>query len=162
MKPIVLFDWGNTLMVDFPESTGKMCDWERVETVEGAMFVLESLSSHCDIYVATSAADSTEAEVKTAFERVGLDQYIQGYFCKANLGISKNCPEFYQAILEALAADPKQTVMVGDVYLKDILPAKQAGLTTVWLRPHSISESEAIEAPTHVIHSLPELLNVTF
>jgi len=149
-------------MVDFPQSAGKMCHWEHVEPVEGAMFVLESLSLNYDVYVATSAADSTEVEVKAAFERVGLDQYIQGYFCKANIGISKNCPEFYQAILQMLAVDPTQVVMVGDVYLKDILPAKQAGLRTVWLRPDPDSDVGEAEAPTHVIHCLTDLLKLTF
>ncbi len=36
MTEVYLFDWGNTLMVDFPVVSGKMCDWETVEVVEGA------------------------------------------------------------------------------------------------------------------------------
>ena len=30
---VYLFDWGDTLMVDFPGTPGKMCDWEIVEAV---------------------------------------------------------------------------------------------------------------------------------
>jgi putative hydrolase of the HAD superfamily len=71
-------------MVDFPSVPGKMCDWEVVEAVNGAKEVLEALSKHSQIYVATGAADSTELEIKRAFERVGLNQFISGYFCKAN------------------------------------------------------------------------------
>ena len=26
-----LFDWGDTLMTDFPDASGKMCDWEHSE-----------------------------------------------------------------------------------------------------------------------------------
>lgn len=44
LTEIVLFDWGNTLMVDFPEAQGKMCDWEVVEEVAGAREVLAALS----------------------------------------------------------------------------------------------------------------------
>jgi len=28
---VYLFDWGDTLMVDFPGTPGKMCDWQVVE-----------------------------------------------------------------------------------------------------------------------------------
>jgi phosphoglycolate phosphatase-like HAD superfamily hydrolase len=91
---IYLFDWGDTLMVDFPDVIGKMCDWEVVKAVSGAKEALEVLSKHSQIYVATGAADSTELEIKLAFERVGLSQFISGSFCKANLGLSKGSPEF--------------------------------------------------------------------
>lgn len=36
MISVYLFDWGDTLMVDFPDSTGKMCEWETVQAVSGA------------------------------------------------------------------------------------------------------------------------------
>ena len=76
MKEVYLFDWGDTLMVDFPGMAGKMCDWTVVETVEGAREVLAVLSQKARIYVATGAADSTESEIKRAFERVGLSQRL--------------------------------------------------------------------------------------
>ena len=81
---VYLFDWGDTLMVDFPNASGKMCDWENVKAVTGAKNALNALSRHAKIYVATGAADSTELEIKLAFERVGLSEFISGYFCKAN------------------------------------------------------------------------------
>ncbi|MBD1571604.1 HAD family hydrolase, partial [Aliivibrio sp. S10_S31] len=28
MRKAYLFDWGDTLMVDFPNTQGKMCNWE--------------------------------------------------------------------------------------------------------------------------------------
>lgn len=43
---IYLFDWGNTLMVDFPHAQGKMCDWEYVETVPQAKETLAQLTQH--------------------------------------------------------------------------------------------------------------------
>lgn len=85
LTEIVLFDWGNTLMVDFPEAQGKMCNWEVVEEVAGAREVLAALSKQHKLYVATNAADSTEQDIIQAFERVGLSQYLSGYFCKASL-----------------------------------------------------------------------------
>ena len=132
MINVYLFDWGDTLMVDFPDVRGKMCDWETVEAVHGAKEALEALSKHTKIYIATGAADSTELEIKRAFERVGLSQFISGYFCKANLGLSKGTPEFLKAIQEKLNVPAVNLAMVGDNYEKDIKPAIATGIQPFW------------------------------
>jgi putative hydrolase of the HAD superfamily len=133
MTEVYLFDWGDTLMVDFPEVPGKMCDWETVEVVEGAEEVLSFISKKAHVYIATGAAESTEVEIKTAFNRVGLDKYITGYFCKSNLGIEKGSPEFLSSILYNLGRNPSQVTMVGDSFKKDIEPALKLGINAIWL-----------------------------
>lgn len=131
MSKVYLFDWGNTLMVDFPDQDGKMYLWPHVEAVEGAEETLKHLSQSLAIYVATSAQDSTELDVQQAFQRVGLDPYISGYFCKANLGLEKQDPAFYRAIINSIGQQASDVTMVGDSLEKDIYPAKEAGLNTV-------------------------------
>ncbi|EGR0316277.1 TPA: HAD family hydrolase [Vibrio parahaemolyticus] len=139
MTTIYLFDWGDTLMVDFPDQTGKMCDWEIVQAVNGAVNVLEQLSKSNKVYVATNAADSLEIDIKSAFARVGLSQYISGYFCKSNLGIGKGSPEFFYKIIDLLGVEPQSIVMVGDTYDKDIEPAITAGVKAIWFNPNNLS-----------------------
>ena len=85
---IYLFDWGNTLMVDFPHAQGKMCDWDDVEAVPQAKETLATLSKAHQIYIATSASDSNMEEVQRAFVRVDLDQHLNGYFCFAKTHIT--------------------------------------------------------------------------
>ena len=130
---IYLFDWGNTLMIDFPNYDGKMRDWPKVAMVDGAEDLLRRLSRHSQCYVATAAADSSEADIKAAFTRVGLDCYIIGYFCQANTGQKKGSPEFLATILLALNATPSQVSVVGDSLEKDIRPALAAGIRATWL-----------------------------
>jgi len=125
-------------MVDFPGVTGKMCNWEKVEAVTGAKEALEVLSKHSQIYIATGAADSTELEIQRAFERVGLSQFISGYFCKANLGLSKGSPEFLNAILEKLQIPAENVVMIGDNFEKDIKPAISTGIQPIWFTRKNI------------------------
>ena len=138
MIKVYLFDWGDTLMVDFPNITGKMCDWEIVEAVTGAKKTLEVLSEHSQIYIATGAADSTEFEIQRAFERVGLSQFISGYFCKANLGLSKGNPEFLKIILGKLKVPSENVAMVGDNFDKDIKPALAVGIQPYWFTDKNI------------------------
>ncbi len=128
-------------MVDFPNQKGKMCEWDTVEAVEGAKKTLAKLAESHSIYVATNAADSTEQDIKLAFERVGLDRYIDGYFCKANLGIGKGNPEFFHKIVQQLGVNHDEVVMVGDNYDNDIGPAIDAGINAVWFS----SDSEKTE-----------------
>jgi FMN phosphatase YigB (HAD superfamily) len=135
MRPIYLFDWGNTLMIDFPQYTGKMCDWERVQAIDGALEALHYLSQQHQIYIATGAADSTAADIQRALSRVGLANYISGYFCQDNLGIGKVSAHFYQTIAVKLEVEPARLTMVGDRFEQDIQPARHAGLNAIWFNP---------------------------
>ena len=134
---VYLFDWGDTLMIDFPQNTGKMCEWETVEAIEGARETLAVLSQTAKIYIATGAADSTKQEIKAAFERVGLSQYISGYFCKENIGIDKGTAAFLNAIISILAVPVLDITMVGDSFVKDIEPAISVGITPIWFNPNN-------------------------
>ncbi|MEK2144723.1 hypothetical protein WOC23_22300 [Vibrio parahaemolyticus] len=66
MGKVYLFDWGDTLMIDFPDQTGKMCDWGNIQAVNGALQTLEALSKEHQIYVATNAADSYDKDIEPA------------------------------------------------------------------------------------------------
>ncbi len=157
MAEVYLFDWGDTLMVDFPGMPGKMCEWEAVEAVEGAEEALKFLTEKAQIYVATGAAKSTESDIRKAFNRVGLDKYITAYFCKANLGVEKGSPEFLSSILAKLGLDPTQVTMVGDSFEKDIEPALKLGIKTIWLCQGSKSKARGA---FKTISSLKELCPV--
>jgi FMN phosphatase YigB (HAD superfamily) len=154
MTEIYLFDWGDTLMVDFPGVPGKMCDWETVEAVEGAEEALRKISKDAKVYIATGAAESTETEIETAFNRVNLDKYITGYFCKSNLGVEKGSPTFLSSILTKLGKQASQVTMVGDNFKKDIEPALKLGINAILLSKETTSnQSDGIR----VISSLREL-----
>jgi putative hydrolase of the HAD superfamily len=153
---VYLFDWGDTLMVDFPDANGKMCNWEIVEAVTGAKEALEVLSKHSQIYIATGTADSTELEIQQAFERVGLSQFISGYFCKANLGVSKGSPEFLNTILDKLKIPSEKVAMVGDNFDKDIKPAIATGIQPFWFTNNEI---EFVPDNVKVIKQLSALYN---
>ena len=115
------------------------------------------LSQHADIYIATSAQDSTESDIEKAFARVRLSQFIKGYFCFANIGVSKGDPAFLPAILSEINANSATTTMIGDSLAKDIKPALAASIQAVWLKGQQNGE-----APTNtkVINDLRDLCEV--
>ena len=154
MTEVYLFDWGDTLMVDFPGVSGKMCDWKIVKAVNGAQQALKCISKRAKIYVVTGASESTEDDIKAAFSRVELDQYICGYFCKANLGVEKGSPDFLLKILNKLNLQPHQVTMVGDSFSKDIAPAHASGINTIWL---SNEKDSRLSNSIRVVSSLTQL-----
>ncbi|MFC0172393.1 HAD family hydrolase [Vibrio comitans] len=144
-------------MVDLPNQQGKMCDWPEVYTVDGATDALKGLSKNYRLYVATNAVNSAESDIQQAFQRVGLDRYITGYFCKANLGIGKGSAEFFHKIVDTLHTQPDSVLMVGDTLDKDINPAIEAGLKVVWLNRQSSHKEGVQNIPQ--IESLHDLSN---
>jgi len=148
-----LFDWGDTLMVDFPGTPGKMCDWKTVQAVDGASEALKCLSKSANVYIATGASESSVADIRRAFNRVGLDQFVSGYFCKSNVGCSKGSPTFLPIILSLLALPASRVAMVGDSFTKDIEPAMRTDIQPIWLTQETAPQGTNIR----VIRSLRKL-----
>ena len=130
-----LFDWGDTLMADYPDTPGKMCDWDHVEAMDGADVVLESLSTKARVYVVTNASESSPEEIEKAFQRVRLSQYIDGYFCMCNIGLTKPDTRFYESILNHINLPPEKVTMIGDSLENDIYPSVLCGINAIWINP---------------------------
>lgn len=152
----ILFDWGNTVMIDDPNSTVPMVEWKTVETVPGIDSVLAYLhSSGRRIVLATSASISDETQIYRALARGKLDKYFSRIFCFKNTGLPKG-EAFYQFILEQLEVRASDALMVGDSFEKDVLDANKVGIRAVWFNPRS---AEAKSSSAHVtVHTMKELL----
>lgn len=149
MGKVYLFDWGDTLMVDFPDAQGKMCDWQTLQAVDGAKETLAALYlKGYALYVATGAEDSSVQDIQLAFERVGLAQFISGYFCKSNIGISKGSAEFYRRIIAKLDVLPSEVTMVGDSFEKDIVNALEADLNAIWFNSQALKHARRSDVKT--------------
>lgn len=153
--PTVLFDWGDTVMRDYPERTNPMVEWETVEVVEGIADVLAYLhSTGRRIVLATSAAISDEDQIRGALRRGGLNTYFSRMYCFKNTQLPKG-EAFYRHILDDLQISPSDALMVGDGFEKDIQIPNRLGMDGVWFNPGS---DEVRENERHVtVHSMNEL-----
>jgi FMN phosphatase YigB (HAD superfamily) len=153
--PTVLFDWGDTVMRDYPEITIPMVEWEAIEVIDGIADVLEyPHSSGRRIVLATSAAISDEGQIWGALARGELDQYFSRIYCFKNMHLPKG-EAFYRQILNDLRIPASEVLMVGDGFEKDVLNANALGIFAVWFNPKS---EETRKNKLHVtVHSMPEL-----
>lgn len=135
--PTVLFDWGDTVMRDYPERTNPMVEWESVEVIDDIADVLTYLhSSGRRIILATSAAISDEDQIRGALWRAGLDTYFSRIYCFKNTGLPKG-EDFYRHILKDLSIPASETLMIGDGFEKDIQIPNSLGIFSVWFNPKS-------------------------
>lgn len=143
-----IFDWGNTLMVDFPSEKGPMYAWPEVQAVPGAEDLLRELSRFSDCFIATNAKDSSEADIRRALARVRMDRYISDIFCYMNTGVEKPDKAFFLKIYSKLKADKKQTVLIGDSLEKDIYGALDFGFDAIWFNAGKKSVPDGIKSVT--------------
>jgi putative hydrolase of the HAD superfamily len=152
-----MFDWGDTIMVDDPRMDTPMCQWPMVEIVDGAEEVLRALHARRTIVMATGAAQSGEADIRAALQRVNLAHFFDRIFCFKNTGLRKPSVEFYRYILEALQTSPADVLMVGDNFASDILGANRLGIAGVWLNHRDAEDRSGEQYWT--IHHLRDLLS---
>jgi putative hydrolase of the HAD superfamily len=153
--PTVLFDWGDTVMHDYPERTAPMVEWESVEVIDGIAEVLAYLhSSGRRIILATSAAVSDESQILGALARGGLDSYFSHIYCFKNTNLPKG-EAFYRHILNDLNTPAGDVAMVGDGFEKDVQIPNSLGIFAVWFNPRSEEKREGLLHVT--VHSIREM-----
>jgi putative hydrolase of the HAD superfamily len=141
-----IFDWGDTLMVDLPGQAGPMCQWPAIKVVDGAAECLSALSNFANCHIATNAVNSNEMEIRAAFTRAGLSEYIDTIFCANAIGISKPAPEYFEFILSKIDVPKSNIVMIGDSLETDIQGALQAGIDAIWFNPLGLTVPKGVVA----------------
>ena len=140
--PVVLFDWGDTVMYDDPASTVPMVEWETVRVVEGIADVLSYLhASGRQIILATSASVSDEDQIRGALARGGVDTYFSRIYCFKNTHLPKGA-EFYRHILNDLGISAAEALMVGDGFEKDVQIPNALGMFALWFNERSNEKYE--------------------
>jgi len=147
----LIFDWGDTVMRVFPEFSGPMAHWPRVETVSGIENALRAAKPSYVIALASNASDSGSGLVRDALERAGLEKYFDNVFTARDLNATKPNSAFYRGILHKLELAPDEVVMIGDHFETDIAGAKKTGLWTIWYNPSDKEPPIGLERMADVV-----------
>ena len=100
---------------------------------------------------------------KKRLEDMGIGCYFSLIVTSDEEGFAKPDLRIFKNALDRSGCKPKQAVMIGDRIDNDIVPAKQMGMITVWIKQGfgkywNIQEDS--EIPDYEINSLSELLNI--
>lgn len=128
----IIFDWGDTVMRDYPEMDGPMYLWPHVEVIPYIVNALVALKGKYKLIIATNAGFSDTEAMISALERVNVHHFFEGFFSSKELGVKKPDPNFFSEVCLRSSLLPSETVFVGNDYEKDMIGAKNAGLKTIF------------------------------
>lgn len=156
----LVFDWGNTIMIDDGQFPGKMMDWPVVQAIDGAYDTLNMLSSNYQLVLASNAEDSSIQDISIALGLVNLDSFFHQIFTCNELSAKKPDPLFYCNLVQKLNQPVEKVVMVGDDYIKDIVGAKLAGWKAIWFNPAGLLSNGHLPFQDMEIRNLNEIVEV--
>lgn len=138
---------------------------------------VRAIADYCDAYVRRNLETSRRVleavgrtrrlvlvtnfygNMSTVLRAYGLSDFFSAIVESAVVGVRKPDAAIYRLGLEAASARPAQTLVVGDSYGKDIVPAVSLGCRAVWLRGQGWNNDEEQDESlsTAIIHHLAEL-----
>jgi HAD superfamily hydrolase (TIGR01549 family) len=118
---------------------------------EAILQMLCQLKRHYQLVLASNGGSEVQ---RAKLAACGLTAYFPHIFISGEMGKAKPAPAFFHHILDTLALNPADVLMIGDDPVNDIQAAQQCGIKTCW-----ISQGRAIHGinPEIVIEHITEL-----
>jgi len=88
---------------------------------------------------------------------LGLSGYFQCIVDSARVGVSKPDPGIFEIALKKMRITASDSVVVGDSYDRDIVPAKKLGCLTLWVYKRSWKEPEETCAADFTVDSIAKI-----
>lgn len=124
-----------------------------VELYADVLPALRALAEHYRLYAFSNGNASLDA--------IGIAAFFDGAYTARELGVAKPDAAFFAAALARAGEEAAATLHVGDHPENDIVAARQAGMTTLWLNRKGAAWPEQHGKP-HLelsgLATLPELL----
>lgn len=97
--------------------------------------------------------------LQTVLREFRLDGLFSHVVESAVVGVRKPDPQIFRLAVDRLGCEPDAVTVVGDSFGSDIMPARQLGCRTVWLRGEQWTDAPVDETvPDRIITDLEELL----
>lgn len=90
----------------------------------------------------------------------GILKYFSVILASAEEGVSKPDPEIFLRALKKASVDPENAVMIGDRIDNDIIPARQLGMQTVWIKQGFAKYSKFVSVADYTVDSIKDLMRI--
>lgn len=138
------------------EETARICYEAARGSVANATPVLEALSQRYPMVLVSNFYGNIE----TVLEDFGVRKYFQAIIESAVMGIRKPDPRIFEHGVKALGLLPEETLVIGDSYRKDIVPAESIGCQAIWLKGKGWTAEEDAQFHPNIIARLDEVLSI--
>lgn len=122
-------------------------------------WVLEIMSKKYKLGIIANQSLGT----KERLDNWGIGKYFDIVVASAEADCSKPDLKIFNLALEQAECKPNEAVMIGDRLDNDVVPAKQLGMKTVWVRQGFAkyqSISNETEKPDFIIDSIGDILDI--
>ena len=157
----VLFDLGDTLMIEETEEKDGTETTLRADLFEGAAELVWSLKRAG--YHIGLVADTRTGTARNVLRQHGLEDAFDVLAISESLGVEKPDPRIFRHVLSALGLRPSENghvVMVGNRLDRDVRGANGLGLISVWMRltqRYPGASTDERDVPDHTTASHAEL-----
>jgi putative hydrolase of the HAD superfamily len=107
------------------ENTQQSANWDQI--LPGTREALERIRNQYQIAVISNA----DGKIDAVLSRCGICDCFASITDSGNVGQEKPHPAIFAAALQAMKADPGESLYVGDVYSVDYLGARNSGMDAV-------------------------------
>ena len=118
--------------------------------------VEDSLTQLREVYQLALVTNGAPDLQREKIQGANLAQYFNAILISGEVGVGKPDCRTFRLALDALAASPSETVMIGDSLTRDILGAQRAGLKGIWLNRSGNDATDQV-TPDVQITSLNQL-----
>lgn len=134
----------------------RLCYEAAKASVEKAKPVIEELSKRYKLVLVSNFYGN----IATVLEDFGLDSYFSKIIESAVVGVRKPDPKIFELGAEAMGLKPEETLVIGDSYGKDIVPAEKAGAQVLWIKGKGWTADEDAQLHPNIISSLHDVLQL--
>lgn len=121
--------------------------------------VLEALCQRYELGIIANQADG----LRERLDGWGILRYFMHVVSSFDVKISKPDVRIFEYALNAASCPPENAYMIGDRLDNDIIPAKAAGMKTIWIKQGFGALQQAscdADMPDYTVEGLSELLNI--
>lgn len=145
-----------SLIEPLAEKIALFCYNAARSSVEEARPVLEALHSRYPMVLVSNFYGNVES-VLADFD---LRRYFKSIIESAVVGVRKPDPQIFRLGVDALGLEPKDVLVIGDSYKKDIVPAESIGCHVAWIKGKGWTADEDAQMHPNIIKNLSEILDV--
>ena len=122
-------------------------------TIHKAKKLIEKLAERYRLGIVSNFYGNLE----TVCQEFELYSYFTTVIDSVVVGLRKPDPAIWSLALKKLDVKPENAYVVGDSYERDIVPSKQLGCRTIWLKGQSWTTPASTQAADYTIQKFEEL-----
>lgn len=138
------------------EAVAKLCYESARDSVRAAEPVLRRLANKYPIVLVSNFYGN----ISTVLSDFGIRDCFREIIESAVVGVRKPDPRIFELGAKAMHLLPEETLVIGDSYRKDILPAESIGCQAIWLKGKGWTADEDAQFHPNIIAQLDEVLSL--